>query len=272
MGFTPKKCILIMANNNTKSEKKKENKFQYYFAIAYPEHFKDTTSSKDIVDYYSGLDVKVVVSCLHDRDKKPDGGDKKSHFHVLLYWKNSKAYKKACEFCKLYNLFYLDKDFVVKTSYKDCIKYMMHIEQLEKAQYSEFPVSNYLDEYKIREIIYGGFTNVEVLQEMFKLFRKNKIYFYHIALNWLYENKVEFVSYFIKYQSVFNNYFASHKKYYDLIVRDENEQAKYHKMYDDYDRIKDIATNEIERLHKEIVRIREVLTKEQMISLYDIPF
>lgn len=239
-----------MKDNNKKTEKKQVEKYRYYFVVAYPEHFNNTNNPQDICDYLSLRGVDCVVSTLHDKDvydkdiieKDKDGNiifdvkkgqPKKPHFHVLLYWKNQKTKNKAKEFCKLYNLFYLDKDFVV-SSQKGCIQYCIHLKNDNKHKYEILPISNYLSETQIREIIYGSMSKADTLKAIFQILRTQKIKHYHIALTFLLENNVEYVDFFVKNQGLFNNYFRSVQTYYYEFVQNEKLEKQYQYMCNDY--------------------------------------
>lgn len=109
------------------SEKKKDDRTRNWVFIEYPESAPE--GWRDTLD---DLLIEWVESPLHDRDVNPDGEPKKPHWHVLLLFAGNKSFDQVYEITKSVN----------GTIPKPCIsvrgqiRYMSHMDNPEKAQYS----------------------------------------------------------------------------------------------------------------------------------------
>lgn len=77
------------------------------------------------------LYTQALISPLHNKDKNPDGTDKKPHYHVLLMFDNVKSYKQIIEITESLKATIPQ----VAHSVKGLARYMTHMDNPEKAQY-----------------------------------------------------------------------------------------------------------------------------------------
>lgn len=204
-------------SDEKKQEKKVDDRFRYYFCLAYLASFNSGTckTRQDILNTLKEYGCNAVISCCHDSDKKDDGSPAKEHFHVLLYWRNKKSVKKAKEFCDLLGLKYLDKDFIVRKSYKSCIEYMIHKGKPNKFQYNkpdQIPISNY--EIDIKSILLGEISEVEKFQKIQQLILDFQIRHFYNLIDIVLQELPELFYYVRKNQAMFNNYLRSKFDYY----------------------------------------------------------
>lgn len=108
-----------------KSRKKDERTRNWNFII-YPE--SAPTNWREIINETR---IEWVESPLHDRDINPDGEVKKSHYHVTLLFSSNKSYEQVKALTDSVNA-----PIPIKCqSVKGSIRYMVHKDNPEKAQY-----------------------------------------------------------------------------------------------------------------------------------------
>lgn len=102
--------------------------------ILYPESAPDTWR-----DILNELFIEWVESPLHDKDVYPDGEFKKSHWHILLIFPSVKTYEQVEEITSLLNALAPQK----AMSAKGVVRYMLHLDNLEKFQYKKAEIKGY---------------------------------------------------------------------------------------------------------------------------------
>lgn len=66
-------------------ETKSENRARNWTAIIYPESIPENYEQ-----ILSDIKVPIIISPLHDKDKKEDGTLKKPHYHIVLLYSSKK--------------------------------------------------------------------------------------------------------------------------------------------------------------------------------------
>lgn len=87
-----------------------------------PEDWKNTVADSHL---------SVIVSPLHDKDKTPDGEDKKPHYHIMVLYDGVKTVEQAQQF---FDSIGAIKCQVVK-SVRGEARYYLHLDNPEKHQY-----------------------------------------------------------------------------------------------------------------------------------------
>lgn len=108
-------------------KKKPEERVRNWVFIVYPESLP--LNWRDVLDDYH---VPWCESPLHDRDLNPDGDLKKPHIHVCLFFDGPKSYNQILEITNKVNGTIPQKI----ASAKGMIRYLVHLDNPEKAQYS----------------------------------------------------------------------------------------------------------------------------------------
>lgn len=84
------------------------------------------------LDILSDLHVQAFVSPYHDKDKNPDGEDKKPHYHVMIMFDGKKSIEQAKEnFEKIGGV-----GCEVINSTRGYARYLCHLDNPDKFQYS----------------------------------------------------------------------------------------------------------------------------------------
>ena len=143
-----------MSQNESNTSK---SRTRNYATVVYPESAPENW--KDII---SESKIPVFISPLHDKDKNPNGEDKKAHFHVMAMYENVKTKEQAQQFFSTFGGVGCE----VVNSLRGYARYLCHLDNPEKAQYNPDDVIAYggadyvtciglpTDKYKaIREMI-----------------------------------------------------------------------------------------------------------------------
>lgn len=130
-----------MANTKVKN---KETRCRNWTIVVYPD-----SAPVDWENIINEFHIEWVKSPLHDKDLNATGEVKKAHWHVLLMFSGVKAYEQVQELIKPLNCTIPER---VHNS-KALVRYMAHLDNPEKAQYS------------ISDIVgYGGVDIAELLR------------------------------------------------------------------------------------------------------------
>lgn len=117
-----------MNQSITQSEKKstKDGRYRNWTIVVYPESAPE--------NWRSLLDgLQWIESPLHDKDKNPDGTDKKPHWHIAILFDGKKSYEQVKEIS--------DKLNTVRPehiqSLVGTIRYFAHLDHPDKARYEK---------------------------------------------------------------------------------------------------------------------------------------
>lgn len=123
-------------------KKEKETRTRSWTFVLYPE-----SAPPDWRDRLDDFHIEWVESPLHDRDINGDGQPKKPHIHVLLSFGSVKSYDQVKEITDALNCPIPQRCH----SLRAMVRYMAHIDNPEKAQYSKEMIIAHggadLDEY-----------------------------------------------------------------------------------------------------------------------------
>lgn len=128
----------------------------------------------------------------HDKDVKDDGKPKKSHYHILIRYKNPKAESVIKELAKKIGA--ANEKIIIVKEFKKYAEYLIHKNNPEKTQYSLDDVKSYGDmDYK--RLMAGGERNqdIEVLKEILDFCIENNIYSYADLLIYALQNNEDWL-------------------------------------------------------------------------------
>lgn len=114
-----------MAGN--KSSGNKASRTRNWTVVVYPE-----SAPENWREYMDELQIEWVESPLHEFDTNATGEVKKAHWHLLLMFGGVKTYEQVCEVIAPLNCPAPQKCL----SAKGCVRYMAHLDNPEKHQYS----------------------------------------------------------------------------------------------------------------------------------------
>lgn len=109
------------------NRKSKDDRYRNWTFLVYPESAPENW--RDILD---DLKVPWVESPLHDSDINPDGGIKKSHWHVELLFTNKKSYEQVLDITNSVNGTIPQR----VEDVRGMTRYFAHMDNPSKAQYS----------------------------------------------------------------------------------------------------------------------------------------
>lgn len=107
--------------------KKQESRYRNYATIGYPESL-----AENWLDILTELCIPCFISPLHDNDVNPDGESKKPHYHIMFRFDVPKSYEQVEEITKQI----CSVGVKVITSPRGYARYLLHLDNPEKAQYS----------------------------------------------------------------------------------------------------------------------------------------
>lgn len=117
-----------------KQEKETKKKSRNWQAVVYPE-----SAPEDWQEILKSLTIPGFISPLHDKDKQPDGTDKKPHYHVILIWDGPTTYKNAKE---TFDLIGGVMQPIPIQSLTGATRYLCHMDDPDKYQYSSDEVQS----------------------------------------------------------------------------------------------------------------------------------
>lgn len=105
-----------------------------YATVVYPD-----SAASDWLDRLAANHVQAFVSPLHDRDFNADGTPKKPHWHVLLYFDGPKTVEQAEATFRTFGGVGREEVY----SFVGYARYLCHLDNPEKAQYSPESVKSF---------------------------------------------------------------------------------------------------------------------------------
>lgn len=128
-------------NNNTGAKRnaiKKDNRARNFASVLYPE-----SMAPDALQQLRELKVPHLLSPLHDKDINATGEPKKPHYHLVLCFEGKKSIDQVSELLMPTNSVGVE----VVSSLRAYGRYLCHLDNPEKAQYSIDEVQAYSIDY-----------------------------------------------------------------------------------------------------------------------------
>ena len=150
-----------------------------FATLVYPE-----SAPEGWQDKLSETHVQALVSPLHDRDKNPNGEQKKPHYHVLLLFDGMKSYEQAGRLRSMIG----GVGWEEIASTRGYARYLCHLDNPEKAQYDESEIREF-GGADYREIIKRASDNVRITREMMRYIREHNVLFFSDFLDYCMDEK-----------------------------------------------------------------------------------
>lgn len=162
-----------------------DNRYRNFTAIVYPDSAVENWKT-----LLGEMCIPCFISPLHDKDINfLTGEPKKPHYHLILCFEGKKSIKQAQEIFDSLKAVYSEKEMVVQ-SIRGAARYLCHLDNPEKAQYSEEDVIAFAGADYPSTI--GLVTDkYRVIGEMIDFCENNNVLSYAELLMWSRENKFE---------------------------------------------------------------------------------
>lgn len=161
-----------------------DTRYRNFTAIVYPD-----SAPENWMSILGEMCIPCFISPLHDKDVNLTGEPKKPHYHVILCFEGKKSIAQAKEIFDNLKAVYSEKEIVVQ-SIRGAARYLCHLDNPEKAQYSESDVIAYAGADYPSTI--GLVTDkYRVIGEMIDFCEANNIISYAQLLTWCRKNKFE---------------------------------------------------------------------------------
>lgn len=153
--------------------KTKDTRARNFATIVYPE-----SAPEDWLDILGSLHIPCFISPLHEDDILPDGSKKKPHYHVMLMFDGKKSVEQVQEIWDLIG----GVGFQNVISMRAYARYLCHLDNPEKAQYSSDKVISIAADYD--SVIGLVSDKYKAVMEMIEFCKDNEIYSYAELLEW----------------------------------------------------------------------------------------
>lgn len=162
-------------------KKKGQGRTRNFATVVYPE-----SAPKSWQTTLAEMCIPCFISPLHDKDINPDGETKKPHYHVMLMFDSVKTIEQATEvFDKIGGV---GHEYIQST--RGYARYLCHLDNPEKAQYSADDVITYGGADYITTI--GLVTDkYKAIGEMIDFCEENDISCYADLLVWCRTNRFD---------------------------------------------------------------------------------
>lgn len=170
-----------MARGVAKGGKGGAGRTRNYATVVYPE-----SAPENWQETLSEMCIPCFISPLHDKDINPDGETKKPHFHVMLMYDSVKTLEQAVEvFSQIGGVGH-----EIIQSIRGYARYLCHLDNPEKAQYSPEDVTAYGGADYITTI--GLVTDkYKAIGEIIDFCEENDIFNYAQLLVWCRANRFD---------------------------------------------------------------------------------
>lgn len=130
------------------NEKKEDRRSRNWVIVFYPE-----SAPENYDEIIRGWRIKAFLSPLHAADQNADGAEKKPHFHLMLLFAGKKSVGQVQELSDQLSGVKVLEDFCVVRDTRAMARYLTHMDNPEKAQYSARDV-----------VCYGGADYLEYVE------------------------------------------------------------------------------------------------------------
>lgn len=125
-------------SSSTPKVETRDNRLRNYACVVYPESAPDNW-----LNIISESKIPVIISPLHDKDLNPTGEPKKPHHHVVAAYEGKKSPEQARQFFESFGGVGLEP----VQSLRGYARYLCHLDNPEKAQYSVEDVKSFGIDY-----------------------------------------------------------------------------------------------------------------------------
>lgn len=150
-----------------RADEKRSGRTRNFATVVYPD-----SAPSDWMDKLDRLHIAAFISPLHDKDMDPDGGLKKSHYHVMLMFESPVEYETrvAPIFAEIGAV---GREMV--NSARGYARYLCHLDNPEKFQYSPSEVRciGGADYYGVTSL---PTDDMKMIGEVFSYIQEHEIY------------------------------------------------------------------------------------------------
>lgn len=154
-----------MPSKNAKGESYGKGRTRNYATVVYPE-----SAPENWRNIIAESKIPVFISPLHDKDVNPTGEQKKPHYHVMAMYESVKKDEQAREFFESFGGVGCE----TINSIRGYARYLCHLDNPEKAQYSIDDVTAYGGADYIHAIGTAG-DKAKAIKEMIEYIEQNDI-------------------------------------------------------------------------------------------------
>lgn len=174
---------------------KKDARRRQYAFLVYPD-----SAPEDWIARLDALHIEALISPLHDRDIDPEGGIKKPHWHVMLMFDGKKSLAQIDEI----------RDKVLGSNYnrkledigsmRGYARYMCHLDNPEKAQYSRNDVVSLCGaDYEAAIFLPGD--DVKMMADIFSYINSSGIYYFDQLMTAIKSSNPDWFSFLVQRRS-----------------------------------------------------------------------
>lgn len=174
-----------MEHGKSSTGKSGAGRTRVFAIVVYPDSAPDDWKERLTQEH-----VQVLISPLHDRDKNPDGSDKKPHWHVLVMFDSVKTQEQVDKLLDRVLGPNRVKVYENVNSTRGYARYLCHKDNPEKAQYADSDVVA-LGGADYQELVQLGSDDRSTLRMVFAYIREHKIRFYDELVDACIENDLQ---------------------------------------------------------------------------------
>lgn len=203
---------------------KKDTRARAFATVIYPESLPP-----DWLERLKGTMWKGFVSPLHDKDVNADGTPKKPHYHVLIMFdgNSKKNYDTQIKpiFEKCFEKGFAGREEVMSTV--GYARYLCHLDNPEKAQYSKQDVTSFGGANYITTIGCAE-DNDRIQREILEFIETNDVMYFHKLVIWAMENNDEWYQFLSKHCYFIREVMKSkNAEYRDMVYGRTDAYAQY---------------------------------------------
>lgn len=165
-----------------KISNKKAERTKTWAFIAYPDSVPANWQA-----ILEDLHINIIISPLHDKDINPGTEEyKKPHWHVVLIFESLKSFSQAEEIAKSVN----GTSPIICQSTNGMIRYLIHIDNPEKAQYSKDDIVK-IGSFDVEDAFKNSVDKYLAIRDMIQFIKDNEITEYIDFMDYCSMNKFD---------------------------------------------------------------------------------
>ena len=150
-----------------KSKKNNTKRTRNWTCIVYPDSLPS-----DWIEKLRNLHINVIISPIHDMDINPGTDErKKPHYHIIFIFDTVKSFSQVEEISKMLN----GTVPMICQSLHGMIRYTIHIDNPEKAQYDKKDIVN-IGSYDIEEAFKNSLDRYHAIKDMIQFIKDNNVF------------------------------------------------------------------------------------------------
>ena len=184
------------------------DRIRNFATIAYQE-----SMSLNLLQEIDDLHIKAFVSPLHNKDVNPDFSEKKAHYHILFMFPSVKSENQVREIVNKLGCVGVER----VHSLKAYARYLCHLDNPEKAQYSPSDVRSFGGADYSSVIVNANEERTNVVIDIITFCRDYDIYSFADLVDYACANQVDWLEYLSGRGSMFvSQYLKSRSWTYEM--------------------------------------------------------